>query len=1170
MAADTPRPKHSPSLEFLSTGSRRRITDADSASKVSLRLNPSSASFASQETFMTAMSSIPIESGIPDGSPTHSLAPPASLRKSVSVDSFMDYQRDHTSTLFQRHPKFDLAFDFEEPEASSSFAVGLSEGLASADGDVQLSPSGSTVGLASRSRAASVSTVPDAESPLDDSDVELSETLGRRIDSPRRTPSKGRSRRESLTRPGDLSLPPRLPPLGSTASLSSISITGSEKSAFGRSSTSHLPPRRSTYSAPVFEAPGRTRSGSLGVNPSHSTKLRPINTHVSIPNYPWPEVSIAIAGTPGCGKSTLIKKGLKPYGLSEPTPCSVPVGRTGAFNYTFRVGKLPQDHQSSDRFLGVMELDVPPDSLESVPSASGVSSSSGGPVWPGGAPNIEGVIVCYDASSETSFKPVERLLHEYRALKLPTVVVACKSDLETRVEPRKANLLCRSYDVGIVEVSSSSDAGKEKMRRSFDWLLHAVFKDRRTSFMWVPNQGHVEIVSSYPPGGPRLDDIGQYRNPASPQMLASRAPWEGLRASSVTPTAASASATSQSQPQPQPHPLHKTSSQSRFPHSTLQSTSDASSPTSPTRARSTSDLLSEHERLKNQQRGLEIEKASLRSGVGLGVSPNINKDPPPDDSPEPDEQVDPTEDRDEDLTRDEKDKDLKPAPWATLEQLLDKLLFLAVSGDDPSYISHFLLTYRRFATPRSVLLAMQKRMRQLDEPSADPMFACFAQMRICHLLETWMQDYPGDFAVRGTQGALAALVRSIIGKTHLLHYGSDFLPFIENYPNLVDNDSAWALKVTDHTYESDDSSSNFGEEEDAAMPTDTRQSGSPSRSGPNGKSGTYGRERKYSLPLTAKSLVAGEMMLPSISSNSSDPSDLTPKQILKELQKMAQEVSLLESMVLAEEITRLESKLFLEIEPRDWLQHTLVPGRKEANSDSIARFSQVSSHLADWVVSLILCHDKPKARARQIEKFVDVATALRRLNNYSALRAFVAGINNSTFPDDETMEIFRAKSWPQYKQLQTFDLLLQYIRSHRAYRMALRATKGACIPALEVHVSDLIRTHEGNPDFNPNDPTKIHWGKFNLMGKFIASTTQCQIQCRLSNDYEFQHRPAIQDLLTRECLMTEEMQRSRLSPPSELTGTDDTPSAIMTRGALRDYSHQTKDPSLIRRILFWQ
>jgi hypothetical protein len=101
-------------------------------------------------------------------------------------------------------------------------------------------------------------------------------------------------------------------------------------------------------------------------------------------------------------------------------------------------------------------------------------------------------------------------------------------------------------------------------------------------------------------------------------------------------------------------------------------------------------------------------------------------------------------------------------------------------------------------------------------------------------------------------------------------------------------------------------------------------------------------------------------------------------------------------------------------------------------------------------VSLILCHDKPRARAKQIEKFVDIAQKLRTFNNYSALRAFVAGINNATFPGDITMEIFKAKAPEHAKNLQSWDLLLQHIRAHRSYRMALKNTKGACIPALYV------------------------------------------------------------------------------------------------------------------------
>lgn len=133
----------------------------------------------------------------------------------------------------------------------------------------------------------------------------------------------------------------------------------------------------------------------------------------------------------------------------------------------------------------------------------------------------------------------------------------------------------------------------------------------------------------------------------------------------------------------------------------------------------------------------------------------------------------------------------------------------------------------------------------------------------------------------------------------------------------------------------------------------------------------------------------------------------------------------------------------------------------------VAKFNRFSNHIGDWwgskfmqrlggadwcyfsrVASLILCHDRPKARARQIERLVEIGVSLRTLNNYSGLRALVAGINAATYSGDLPMEIFKQKALEAYKSYQSWDLLFQAIRSHRAYRMALRNTKGACIPAL--------------------------------------------------------------------------------------------------------------------------
>lgn len=305
----------------------------------------------------------------------------------------------------------------------------------------------------------------------------------------------------------------------------------------------------------------------------------------------------------------------------------------------------------------------------------------------------------------------------------------------------------------------------------------------------------------------------------------------------------------------------------------------------------------------------------------------------------------------------------KAASWATLDELLEKVLFLAVSGDgacmpcprtplvltrtgtaDPAFIAEFLLTYRRFMSPRSVVLAMQKRMRWLDQPSSDPMFACFAQMRyakhharstrlalkeyfyrICHLLESWIEQYPHDFAVGAAAAALNALVRAIVSKSHLLHYGSDFLPFLESRP-LIDADASWALKVEESAGDGeDDAYSMFDDDEDEddheqrhpphLLPLPVHRHPPAPRSAPvrdpdDSKPRAAARERKSSLPLSAKAL-----MDPGVPQSNPDL-DMSPKTILRELQLISTALERIDPDIVAQEITRVEKELFIRIKVR--------------------------------------------------------------------------------------------------------------------------------------------------------------------------------------------------------------------------------------------------------------
>ncbi|KAG1741210.1 hypothetical protein EDD22DRAFT_959097 [Suillus occidentalis] len=583
-------------------------------------------------------------------------------------------------------------------------------------------------------------------------------------------------------------------------------------------------------------------------------------------------------------------------------------------------------------------------------------------------PPVIGVVACYDAANKASVSPVEEFLRRIRPLKLSAIAIALKTDLDVVVDPQEASNLLNNYDVG--------------PRKSTEWYLNVVFNP---------------IV--------RISDA-DLRNPASPHARHSPITWKArASASSATPTTSSSTISAQTMSQDQG---------SLFRHSPTSTLPSSPSPIaiSPTRARPTPDLLSTHEVVTSFAWSLSVNSSSFSSCISgrdasLNVTENGHIDHPV-----------------------SKEKEPRPGQYATLEELLDKLLFLAVNGDDPSFISHFLLTYRRFASPCSISLAAQKRMRQLDNSTGDPIFASYAQMRICHLLETWIQAYPQDFAVLGAPDALHALARSIFGKTYLLHCGSNFLPFLSHLPNIIDTDAAWALKSEIPVDESEDLYSiSDGEEETLVVETESPSTSRSlvARSNDNFPSAASVRERKSSLPLSAM------ISIPSNSSHSQgDAQDMSPKDLLNKLRSNAQTLANFDCSAIAEEITRVEVKLFMNIEPRHWLQYTLMPGRKDPELDSISRFNVIPNDFADWVVYLILCHDKQRSRAKQIERFVYIAHELRVLNNYnySALRAFAAGINNSTFQGDETMEIFKNKTPDHHKNLLSWDVLLHNAAHH--------------------------------------------------------------------------------------------------------------------------------------------
>jgi hypothetical protein len=460
---------------------------------------------------------------------------------------------------------------------------------------------------------------------------------------------------------------------------------------------------------------------------------------------------------------------------------------------------------------------------------------------------------------------------------------------------------------------------------------------------------------------------------------------------------------------------------------------------------------------------------------------------------------------------------------------------------------------------------MQRRLRFLNNKAEyDPLFVAFSQMRLCALLARWMGAHPGDFAARSVTGALQAFVQAALGKSYLIHYAATFRPFMEGMSKLVDDDAGWAMKETHIADESEDDIEPYTEDDDdlpeAVTPATPKTPETP-RPGDTATTEDYPipclppfltEDVDYPIPTLPEFLIrsrspsphppspARDVASPSSTRFSTDSNVRThervnsvvqtpvPPKLLQDLFRVSTEISLMSPQDIAEELMAISAELFLAVQPRDWIRAALGmkkgEGTPAVQQDPVARVERFSNHVADFVASCILCHDKPRVRAKTMARLVEVAQCLRDMGNYAMLRAFVAGLNVAAAEGDATFREFQRTHGPMYKLLLSNDVLLQGLRSHTAYRLALSTTFGACVPAIGIHMSDLIRAHEGNPDFAEDKPELVHWGKFAIFGKFVDVLVGCQRQCEAAaKDWRRPPRRRIRDLINNAVVLTPEV-----------------------------------------------
>lgn len=163
------------------------------------------------------------------------------------------------------------------------------------------------------------------------------------------------------------------------------------------------------------------------------------------------------------------------------------------------------------RILHILEVDIDSLKLESdiksqlPPLATGFAG-----------PQVDGVMICYDASSTSSFVYIESLVRRIAARGISFMVLALKSDLPEIISEQETYSMVKKYDAGLVVASSKDPLKKDAMYKSFTYITKAIFRKRRAL---SSRSLYVSFADSYFLGGTM--DINQppYGNPASPSVI---------------------------------------------------------------------------------------------------------------------------------------------------------------------------------------------------------------------------------------------------------------------------------------------------------------------------------------------------------------------------------------------------------------------------------------------------------------------------------------------------------------------------------------------------------------------------------------------------------------------------------------------------------------------------
>jgi hypothetical protein len=465
----------------------------------------------------------------------------------------------------------------------------------------------------------------------------------------------------------------------------------------------------------------------------------------------------------------------------------------------------------------------------------------------------------------------------------------------------------------------------------------------------------------------------------------------------------------------------------------------------------------------------------------------------------------------------------------TFDQLVDRLLAQPMSKNDTKFVAIFLALYRRFAAPGQLLEAMLKRFEAVGRENTLALPRAIAQLRYLAILQEWVSHYPGDFAYPTTRRLIRKFASALATSREYSVAASEIIRDLEWINQ--DDDTDWAC--SDRQRAQNDQAPSFHHnvlDEDSDEGEFSRAFSSLSMSGDRlsfTRSSIITSESRATTS-TSGSRGSSQALLSQVEKNERLAQQLEPNPI-KPISKIQWHQLMNETdEAVAKELTRIDWIMFSSVRPRDLVRNVSLNAedkKKCKNLENVTRMTEHFNHIFYLVTNYILVRDKPKHRALMLEKWMRIARQVRKLNNYNALGAIMAGIRASAVHRlVATRDLVPQAVTNDFLKL---DILMGYQKSHFAYRLAWENSSGERIPFIPLHFRDLVSASEGNstlvgdkkktdsalaphpgvnvfqpppgarfskeaPPGGVNGKERINWKKFEIMGEVIVGVQRAQ------------------------------------------------------------------------------